>query len=83
MWTDGGHGNSSVQTETWSKVVEVHPYSFKVMTDPLEELRHRWTVCEGSQIHVRSPCSYATRGEAEKEAAKAVARRVEHWRNGE
>jgi hypothetical protein len=30
--------------------------SFNVMTDPLQEVRHRWTVCEGSQIHVRSPC---------------------------
>jgi hypothetical protein len=64
-------------------MVETHPYSFNVVADPLRESRYRWTVCEGNQIHVRSPCSYATRREAEKEAAKAVSRRVEHWRNGE
>jgi len=61
-----------VQTVTWSKMVEIHPYSFNVMMDPLQELRHRWTVCEGRQIHVRSSCSYATRGEAEKEASKCL-----------
>jgi hypothetical protein len=52
-------------------MVETHPYSFNVVTDPLRESRYRWTVCEGNQIHVRSPYSYATRREAEKEAAKA------------
>jgi hypothetical protein len=64
-------------------MVETHPYSFRVVMDPLRELRYRWIVCEGIQIHMRSPCSYATRREAEKEAAKAVLRRVAHWRNGE
>ncbi len=39
------------------------------------------TVCEGSQIPMRSPHSYATRREAEKEAEKAVSMRVNHWRN--
>ena len=63
-------------------MLESHPYSFNVMTDPLRDSRYRWTVCEGNQIHMRSPCSYAARSEAEKEAAKAVSRRVEHWRNG-
>src|SRR5271154_2622689 len=63
-------------------MVEIHPYSFNVVTDPLRDSRYRWTVCEGNQIHMRSPCSYATRSEAEKEAARAVSRRVEHWRNG-
>jgi hypothetical protein len=62
---------------------EKHPFTFNVMADPLRELRYRWTVCEGVQIHMRSPYSYATRSEAEKEAAKAVSRRVEHWRSGE
>jgi hypothetical protein len=62
---------------------EKHPFTFNVMADPLRELRYRWTVCEGIQIHVRSPNSYATRSEAEKEAAKAVSRRVERWRSGE
>ena len=63
-------------------MAENHPFTFNVLADPLRESRYRWTVCEGSQIQVRSPCSYATRQEAEKEAAKAVSKRVEHWRNG-
>ena len=61
---------------------KTHPFTFRIEPDPLRESRYRWTVCEGTQIHVRSTHSYATRGEAEKEAAKAVARREEHWRNG-
>ena len=63
-------------------MVEIHPFSFNVVPDPLRESRYRWTVCEGSQIQVRSPYSYATRREAEKEAAKAVSRRVDNWRSG-
>ena len=59
-----------------------HPFIFNIVADPLRQLRYRWTVCEGDQILVRSPCSYATRQEAEKEAARAVKRREEHWRNG-
>ena len=46
---------------------EKHPFNFNVMADPLRELRYRWTVCEGVQIHMRSPNSYASRSEAEKE----------------
>ena len=65
-----------------SSMVEIHPFTFNVVPDPLRESRYRWNVCEGSQIQVRSPHSYATRREAEKEAVKAVARRVEHWRSG-
>jgi hypothetical protein len=58
-------------------------YTFRIDPDPLRrESRYRWTVCEGIQIHVRSPHSYATKDEAEKEAAKAVVRREEHWRIG-
>ena len=63
-------------------MVETHPFTFRIEPDPLRELRYRWTVCEGTQVHVRSPHSYATRREAENEAAKAVARREDHWRNG-
>ena len=63
-------------------MVETHPYTFRIEPDPLQESRYRWTVCEGSQIHVRSPHSYATKDEAEKEAAKAVTRREDHWRSG-
>jgi hypothetical protein len=63
-------------------MLEAHPYTFRIEPDPLQESRYRWTVCEGSQIHVRSPHSYATKDEAEKEAAKAVTRREDRWRNG-
>jgi hypothetical protein len=63
-------------------MVEAHPYTYRIEPDPLHEARYRWTVREGSQIHVRSPHSYATKEEAEKEAAKAVTRREDHWRNG-
>jgi hypothetical protein len=62
---------------------EKHPFTLDVVADPLRHSRYRWTVCEGNQIHVRSPYSHATRREAEKEAAKAVERRVERWRSRE
>jgi GH24 family phage-related lysozyme (muramidase) len=62
---------------------EKHPFTFNVMADPFEESRYRWTVCEGSQIHMRSPKSYETQSEAEKEAVKALSRREERWRSGE
>ena len=64
-------------------MIETHPFTFEIQADPLQTSRYRWTVCEGSQVHIRSPHSYATRNEAEKEAAKAVARREQHWRNGQ
>jgi len=43
-------------------------FTFKIEIDPLSERRFRWTVCEGNQVHIRSPHSYATRREAETEA---------------
>jgi hypothetical protein len=69
--------------DMFQSVGEKHPFTFNVVADPLRQSRYRWTVCEGNQIHVRSPYSYATRREAEKEAAKAVERRLERWRSGE
>ena len=51
-------------------MAENHPFTFNVMADPLRELRYRWTVCEGSHIQTRSPHSYATRREAEREAGE-------------
>jgi hypothetical protein len=53
----------------------VHSFTFKIEADPLNEHRFRWTVCEGDQVHIRSPHSYATRREAEAEAQKAVIKR--------
>jgi hypothetical protein len=37
---------------------EAHPFTFKIEIDPLSERRFRWTVCEGGQIHLRSPHSW-------------------------
>jgi hypothetical protein len=53
---------------------EVHPFTVRIQADPLDELRFRWTIFEGNQIHIRSPHSYATRREAEKEANAAMLR---------
>jgi hypothetical protein len=44
------------------------------MNDPLRVGRFRWAVCEGNQILLRSPLSYATRGETEKAADDAMKR---------
>jgi hypothetical protein len=62
-------------------MAEVHPFTVKIEADPLRENRYRWTVCEGTQIHLRSPHSYTTRREAEKEAEKAMSNLVAKWRN--
>jgi len=49
-----------------------HKFTVKIETDPLNAARSRWEIHEGSQIHLRSPHSYATHREAESEAAKAL-----------
>jgi hypothetical protein len=59
---------------------DVHPFTFKIETDPLSKRQFRWTVCEGDQILLRSPHSYATRREAEIEANQAMNRRAAAWR---
>ena len=59
---------------------EVHPFTVRVEADPLDELRFRWTLCEGDQIHIRSPHSYATRREADQEANAAMLRYAATWR---
>ena len=58
---------------------EGHPFTYKIEPDPLNALRFRWTVCEGTLIHVRSPRSYADRGEAKEEAAAAMMKLAEGW----
>ena len=60
-------------------MAKAHPFTFKIETDPLSERRFRWTVCEGSQIHLRSPHSYETRREAEAEADKAMLKFATTW----
>jgi hypothetical protein len=64
-------------------MAEVHPFTINIEPDPLRELRYRWTICEGVQVHSRSPHSYATRREAETEAAKAMANRVANWQKNQ
>jgi hypothetical protein len=54
-------------------------FSVKIEADPLGAGRFRWTVREGTQIHLRSPHSYATRREAEQEADKALQKFAETW----
>jgi hypothetical protein len=56
----------------------VHPYTIKVEVDPLNVLRFRWTVCEGTLVHMRGPHSYATRREAAEEASKVLSKLVEN-----
>jgi hypothetical protein len=51
-----------------------HPFTTRIEADPLSERRFRWAVCEGDQIRLRSPHSYATRREAEADASKAMLR---------
>ena len=59
---------------------EAHPFMFNVDADPLRARRYRWTVCEGIQIHLRSPQSYATQHEAKEDADEAMSRFAAHWR---
>jgi hypothetical protein len=53
---------------------EEHPFSIKILADPLNAHRSRWAIYEGIQILMRSPYSYATRREAEKDAGEALQR---------
>jgi hypothetical protein len=53
--------------------------TYRILPDLLGVRRFRWTVCEGEQIHLRSPHSYATRREAEIEGGKAVIRFGKTW----
>jgi hypothetical protein len=50
----------------------IHPFSIKTERDLLNEARFRWMLCEGDQVIIRSPHSYATRREAEQEADKVM-----------
>ena len=58
-----------------------HPFSVKIERDLLNEARSRWVICEGDQIIIRSPHSYATRREAQVEAQTALQRHVDRWRD--
>jgi hypothetical protein len=58
---------------------KVERFTVKIKPDPLVAGRFRWTVCEGDQIHLRSPHSYASRLEAEREADAALQKFAMEW----
>jgi hypothetical protein len=41
-----------------------HPFAVEIVVDPLNADRFRWNVCQGTQITMRSPHSYAHRRDA-------------------
>jgi hypothetical protein len=53
---------------------EEHPFTVEIQIDPLNEVRFRWNVCQGPQIMMRSPHSYATRRQALNDGAEAMKR---------
>jgi len=59
-----------------ANMTAVNRFTYKIDVDPLSEHRFRWTLCEGDQVHIRSPHSYATRREAKAEAQRAVEKRA-------
>jgi hypothetical protein len=69
--TGGGAHNAAMR--------ETDLFTSRIEPDPLYAGRFRWTVCEGSQIHLRSPHSYATKREAEQEADKAMQKLASTW----
>jgi len=62
-------------------MADKHPFSIKIATDPLDESRFRWMLCEGEQVVIRSPHSYANRHEAEEQAKRMLQKHAEEWRN--
>jgi hypothetical protein len=64
-----------------AKMEEVHLFTVRIEADPLNKRRFRWTICEGNPIVIRSPYSYATRREANKEANEMLLRYVATWRS--
>ena len=64
-------------------VAEDPRFTINVEADPLRGGRYRWTICEGVQIHLRSPQSYATRREAKEDADKAMSKFVRHRQDRE
>jgi hypothetical protein len=64
-------------------VAEDPRFTINIEADPLRGGRYRWTICEGVQIHLRSPQSYTTRREAKEDADKAMSKFVRHWQDRE
>lgn len=56
-----------------------HPFSIRITSDLLNESKSRWVLCEGDRVVIRSPQSYASRGEAEAEANQAMGRQAQRW----
>jgi hypothetical protein len=56
-----------------------HQITVVVKPDLLREGRYRWTVLHSGQAGDRSEVSFATRREAEADAAKALKRSIAAW----
>jgi hypothetical protein len=61
-------------------VTDAPLFTFDVDADPLRQRRFRWTILKGSLVHLLSPQSFATRREANEDAAKALSRVKESFR---
>ena len=79
MWHDDFALAVSPSSRHSMNMAEPDRFKFQILPDLLAVRRFRWTVCEGEQIHLRSPHSYATRREAEIEGGKAVLRFAKAW----
>jgi hypothetical protein len=60
-------------------MAEEHQFSVKVEPDLLRAGRFRWSLFRSGQVQDRSSVSYATKREAEVDAAKALAKRIASW----
>jgi len=58
---------------------EEHPFTVEIEIDLLNTGRFRWNVCQGYQIVMRSPHSYATRRQALNDGAEAMKRVEERY----
>jgi hypothetical protein len=80
FWRRCSSGAIFERTGRRGNMADLHPYTFRIERDLLNESRLRWLLCEGDQIVLRSPHSYATRREAETEARAAMGRHADKWR---
>ena len=64
-----------------AKMLKDHQITVVVEPDLLRAGRYRWTVLHFGQARDRSEVSFATRREAEADAAKALKRSIAAWNN--
>jgi hypothetical protein len=60
-------------------MVEDCQFSIKITPDSKREDRYRWAIYKGGRQSVRSDDSFATKREAQTDAAKALQRRRSMW----